>query len=78
MKQKNLPTIFIINYKNVGLLRRYIGITGKILPRRITKLKTKEHRIIAKAIRQARRVGLLPFVWLTNYYLIGLKYLFVF
>jgi small subunit ribosomal protein S18 len=67
-KKETLPSslFYTIEYKNVNLLRRYIGITGKILPRRITKLTAKEHRSIAKAIRQARRVGLLPFVWLTN------------
>lgn len=67
-KKKTLPSSFsfTINYKNINLLRRYIGITGKILPRRLTKLTAKEHRAITKAIRRARRVGLLPFVWLTN------------
>jgi ribosomal protein S18 len=62
-----LPSsFFFIDYKNVNLLRRYIGITGKILPRRITKLTAREHRLVAKSIRRARRVGLLPFVWLRN------------
>merc|ERR1712078_488654 len=67
-KKSFLPSTlpFTINYKNVYLLRRYLGITGKILPRHTTKLTAKEHRAIAKAIRQARRIGLLPFVWLTN------------
>lgn len=59
-------SFFYIDYKNVNILRRYIGITGKILPRRITKLTASEHRIVAKSIRRARRVGLLPFVWLIN------------
>jgi small subunit ribosomal protein S18 len=54
---------FTINYKNVNLLRHYISPTGKILPRSITKLTSKNHRAISRAIRQARRVGLLPFVW---------------
>jgi ribosomal protein S18 len=67
-KKSFLPNTlpFTINYKNVYLLRRYLGITGKILPRHTTKLTAKEHRSIAKAIRQARRMGLLPFVWLTQ------------
>jgi len=67
-KEETLSSVFLytINYKNINLLRRYVGITGKILPRRLTKLTSKEHRIMAKSIRQARRIGLLPFVWLTN------------
>ena len=62
-----LPTtlFFVVSYKNINLLRQYIGITGKIFPRRITRLTSKEHRAVSKSIRQARRVGLLPFVWLT-------------
>ena len=65
-KNTTLPPIFsyIINYKNVNLLRRYIGITGKILPRRVTKLTVKEQRVMAKAIRRSRRVGFMPFVCL--------------
>ena len=67
-KKSFLPSTlpFTINYKNIYLLRRYLGVTGKILPRHTTKLTAKEHRAIAKAIRQARRIGLLPFVWLTH------------
>lgn len=61
---KQLP--YTIDYKNIGLLRRYIGITGKILPRRVNGLTAKEHRAMARAIRQARVAGMLPFVWLTE------------
>jgi small subunit ribosomal protein S18 len=58
--------MYTINYKNVNLLRLYIGTTGKILPRRVTGLTAKEHRSIVKAIRRARSVGTIPFVWLTQ------------
>ena len=54
------------NYKNIKLLHRYIGITGKVLPRNFTKLKSKQQRCIAKSIRRARKIGLLPFVWLSS------------
>jgi small subunit ribosomal protein S18 len=64
-KKTTLENPYTIDYKNINLLRHYIGFTGKILPRRITKLNAKEHRAVAKAIRRARRIGLLPFVWLT-------------
>jgi small subunit ribosomal protein S18 len=57
-------TAYTVDYKNVNLLRHYIGFTGKILPRRVTKLTAKKHRLIASAILRARGVGLLPFVWL--------------
>jgi len=66
-KNETLPPIssYTIDYKNIDLLRRYIGITGKILPRRVTKLTAKEQRAIAKAIRRSRRVGFMPFACLT-------------
>jgi small subunit ribosomal protein S18 len=51
-----------IDYKNVLLLRRFITIEGKILPRRVSGLTAKQHRSIAKAIKNARMMGLLPFV----------------
>nr|AMN09093.1 ribosomal protein S18 [Rotundella rotunda] len=52
----------IIDYKHCGLLQRYIGLGGKILPRRQTKLSAKQQRFIAKTIKSARIMGFLPFV----------------
>jgi small subunit ribosomal protein S18 len=52
----------IIDYKHCGLLQRYIGLGGKILPRRQTRLSAKQQRYIAKTIKSARVMGLLPFV----------------
>lgn len=52
----------IIDYKHCGLLQRYIGLGGKILPRRQTRLTAKQQRYIAKTIKSARVMGLLPFV----------------
>lgn len=51
-----------INYKNIVLLRKFITEDGKILPRRVTGLSAKQQRYIAKAIKTARVMGLLPFV----------------
>jgi ribosomal protein S18 len=52
----------IIDYKYCGLLQRYIGLGGKILPRRQTRLSAKQQRYLAKTIKSARIMGLLPFV----------------
>ena len=52
----------IIDYKHCGLLQRYIGLGGKILPRRQTRLTAKQQRYVAKTIKSARIMGLLPFV----------------
>jgi small subunit ribosomal protein S18 len=52
----------IIDYKHSGLLQKYIGLGGKILARRQTKLSAKQQRFVAKTIKSARIMGLLPFV----------------
>ncbi len=50
-----------INYKNTDLLRRYIDDTGKICPRRQTGTCAKHQRTLARAIKNARHIALLPF-----------------
>ena len=51
-----------IDYKNVLLLRKFISAEGKILSRRISGLNAKQQRYMAKAIKNARMIGLLPFI----------------
>ena len=51
-----------INPKNIILLRQFISAEGKILPRRMTNISAKEQRWVARTIKQARVMGLLPFV----------------
>ena len=51
-----------IDYKDADSLRRYMTERGKILPRRITGTCAKHQREVAKAIKRARSIGLLPFV----------------
>jgi len=51
-----------IDYKDVRNLRRYITDRGKILPRRATGNCAKHQRVIARAIKQARKIALLPYV----------------
>lgn len=55
-----------IDYKNVSLLRKLVTNEGKIIPRRISGMTTKQHRAIARAIKNARMAALLPFVALTQ------------
>jgi small subunit ribosomal protein S18 len=52
----------IIDYKNIILLRKFITAEGKILPRRLSGLTAKQQRYMAKAIKNARMIGLLPFI----------------
>ncbi len=51
-----------IDYKDIDLLRKFVTERGKILPRRITGLTSKQQRDLALAIKRARIVALLPFI----------------
>ncbi|EMJ93177.1 30S ribosomal protein S18 [Leptospira alstonii] len=50
-----------INYKNIELLERFITNRGKIIPRRITGTSARYQRVLAREIRKARSIGLLPY-----------------
>nr|YP_010700239.1 ribosomal protein S18 [Euglena deses]WCH63383.1 ribosomal protein S18 [Euglena deses] len=52
----------VIDYKNIYLLRKFITLQGKTLPRRLTKLTAKQHRFIIKSVKKSRILGLLPFI----------------
>ena len=51
-----------IDYKDIDLLKLFITEQGKILPRRATGVTVQQQRQIAKAIKRARILSLLPFV----------------
>lgn len=50
-----------IDYKQVDMLRRFITEDGKIRPRRQTGTCAKHQRLLARAIKRARHIALLPF-----------------
>ncbi|MDX2309413.1 MAG: 30S ribosomal protein S18 [Hyphomicrobium sp.] len=51
-----------IDFKDVRLLGRYISERGKIVPSRITAVSAKKQRELARAIKRARFLGLLPYI----------------
>ena len=51
-----------IDYKDVKLLQRYISERGKIVPSRITAVSAPKQRELARAIKRARFLALLPYV----------------
>ncbi len=51
----------VIDYKNYDLLRRFVHEDGKIRARRQTGTCAKHQRQMAKAIKRARHLALLPF-----------------
>lgn len=50
-----------IDYKDVDLLKQFIPERGKIMPRRITGTSARHQRMLAKAIKRARHLALLPY-----------------
>ncbi len=50
-----------IDYKEYEMLRRYIDDRGKIMPRRQTGTCAKHQRALARAVKRARHLALLPF-----------------
>ncbi len=51
-----------IDYKDTRLLQRYTSERGKIVPSRISSVSTKKQRELAKAIKRARFLALIPYV----------------
>ena len=51
-----------LDWKDVDYLKQFIPERGKIMPRRISGISAKDQRRIAKAIKRARAMALLPFV----------------
>jgi len=56
------PRIELLNYKDVGTLSRFMTESGKILPRRTTKVTSGFQRQLGSAIKRARYLALLPYI----------------
>ncbi|MBS3812599.1 30S ribosomal protein S18 [Candidatus Bipolaricaulota bacterium] len=50
-----------LDYKQYNKLKQFTNRSGKILPRRATKLCEKHQRQAAEAVKAARYLGLLPY-----------------
>jgi len=51
-----------IDYKDTKMLSRFLSERGKIVPSRITAVSIKKQRELARAIKRARHLALLPYV----------------
>ncbi len=64
-KKKSNPLkaakITYVDYKDTGLLRKFISDRNKIRARRVTGVSVQEQRQIATAIKNAREMALLPY-----------------
>ena len=50
------------DYKDFKTLQRYVNVYGQIETRKKTGLTESQQRRLARAIKQARHIALLPFV----------------
>jgi small subunit ribosomal protein S18 len=50
-----------IDYKDLTVLKQYVGESGKIVPSRITGTKARYQRQLATAVKRARFLALLPY-----------------
>jgi len=66
-KQKRKVCIFCkdridyIDYKDVGVLRKFVSERGKIRARRVTGNCSQHQRDVATAVKNAREMALLPY-----------------
>ena len=50
-----------VDYKDTALLRKFISDRGKIRARRVTGVTSQQQRQIARAVKNAREMALLPY-----------------
>ena len=53
---KNAP---VIDYKNIGLLRKYVSENNKILSSKITSVSSGKQKRLTKEIKKAKILGLI-------------------
>ena len=55
-----------VDYKDTALLRKFISDRGKIRSRRVTGLTVQQQKQVARAIKNAREMALLPYTSATR------------
>ncbi len=67
LKKKSVGVLLLekydykVDFRNVHLLRAFLSDYGKIYSRTETGVTVQQQRVIAKAIRHARSLGIIPF-----------------
>ena len=59
--KENSELIKLINYKEYKFLRKFLTDQGKIIPGYVTGVSSKYQRLLAKEIKKARNIALLPY-----------------
>ena len=50
-----------IDYKDPESLKKFINERGRIVPRRVTGTRARHQRVVAREIKRARSIALLPY-----------------
>ena len=50
-----------IDYKDVAMLRGYLSVFGRIVPRYYTGVSLKQQKQLARAVKRAREMALIPY-----------------
>ncbi|QIP85373.1 30S ribosomal protein S18 [Streptomyces sp. Tu 2975] len=53
--------ITYVDYKDTDLLRKFVSDRGKIRSRRVTRVTAQQQRQLARAVKNAREMALLPY-----------------
>jgi small subunit ribosomal protein S18 len=61
MNPLKIAKIETVDYKDSALLRKFVSDRGKIRARRVTGVSVQEQRAIARAVKNAREMALLPY-----------------
>jgi small subunit ribosomal protein S18 len=64
-KQKanaELPHVRYFDYKDVDTLKKFMNQHGRIISRKHTKLPAREQRELARAVKNARFMGIFPYI----------------
>jgi small subunit ribosomal protein S18 len=56
------PSVETVDYKDVALLRTFLSDRGRIRSRRVTGITPRQQRAVARAIKNAREMALLPYL----------------
>lgn len=51
-----------IDYKDIDILKRFLNPNGRIMSHKRTGVSSKNQRALALAVKQARFMGLLPYI----------------
>ncbi len=51
----------VIDYKDIELLRGYLTVFGRIVPRYYSGISLKQQKMLSLAIKRAREMALLPY-----------------